>query len=416
MSLNRIKEYLFSELEGIDIVDTHEHLAPEKERVKLKVDVCTLFSHYTRNDFISAGMKVEDYECMINTELPLDERVKLLLKYLPYIKYGSYARAAFIALRDIYGYEKITMENYKEISEKMKEFNKPGIYDEILAKKCRAKAVLTQAGRTDYEKKYMIPVLWADMVIKITSKEDIEKRGKQLNMEIRTLQDYLTWMRERLLKWKKEERVVGIKTVSLPRKDAPSPRKAEIAFNSIMKGRASDTDKELLNLYLFEELLKLCGELELVVAVHSGVWGDFRRLDPTHMIPYFARFPETKFDLYHMGMPYVRETAFIGKNYPNVYLNLCWSHIVSPYMTRSALLEYIDIVPVNKIMAYGGDYNTRAVEKAWGHLVIAKENIAQVLATLVVEGRVTKEEAVELAKMWFYDNPMEIYRLRELVG
>jgi len=34
----------------------------------------------------------------------------------------------------------------------MREFNKPGIYDRIILEKCRAKAVLTQAGRNDYEK------------------------------------------------------------------------------------------------------------------------------------------------------------------------------------------------------------------------------------------------------------------------
>jgi len=77
-----------------------------------------------------------------------------------------------------------------------------------------------------------------------------------------------------------------------------------------------------------------------------------------------------------MGMPWVRDTAFIAKNFKNVYLNLCWSHIVSPYMTRSALLEYVDIAPANKIIAFGGDYIVSAVEKIYGHLYMAKENIA----------------------------------------
>jgi len=90
---------------------------------------------------------------------------------------------------------------------------------------------------------------------------------------------------------------------------------------------------------------------------------DFRQLDPRHNIPLFQKYLETKFDLYHMGMPWVRDTAFIAKNYHNVYLNLCWSHIVSSHMTVSGLLEYFDIVSVNKIIAFGGDYTVYSLEK-----------------------------------------------------
>jgi len=412
MSLESVKEYILSEISQFDIVDAHEHLAPERERVKMKVDVCTLFSHYTRNDFISAGMSPEEYRRMLDTSIPLEQRFSLLEKYLPYIRYGSYARAAFIALRDIYGFKDITRENYREISERMAEFNKPGIYREILVKRCRIKAALTQAGRTDYDEEYLIPVLPLDYVARVSNREEVAERGERLGFTIRSLEDYVSWIRAQLEKWQKEERVVGLKTVSLHRRPAPSPRRAEIAFNAVLRGNPTPDDLELLNLYLMEETFKICGELGLVVAVHSGVWGDFRRTDPRHMIPVFTKFPETTFDLYHMGMPWVRDTAIIGKNNPNVYLNLCWSHIVSPYMVRTSLPEYIDLVPVNKIIGFGADYNTSAVEKVWGHLTIARENIAYALARLVTDRRMTRQEAVEIARLWFLENPARAYNLK----
>jgi len=119
--------------------------------------------------------------------------------------------------------------------------------------------------------------------------------------------------------------------------------------------------------------------------------------------------PDTRFDLYHMGMPYVRETAIMGKNFPNVWLNLCWSHIISPKMTMSALDEWIDLVPVNKIIAFGGDYKN--VENVYGHLVMARENIAKVLGRRVEEGLLTENGAIEIAQEWFYDNPKGLYEL-----
>ncbi len=312
---------LVEEMGQMEIVDAHEHLPPESERLKLKLDVCFLFSHYTRNDLISAGMSPSEYERMLNPEIPLDERFSTLGRFLPFIRFGSYARPAFIALRDIYGYNDITRQNYREISEKMAAMNKPGIYRKVLVEKCKAKFALTQAGRTDYTEPFLIPILPLDYVASVRSREEVEKRSVSLNMTVRTLDDYIAWMKRKLETWKQNEQVIGLKTSPLPRKEPPPSRqRAEEAFKAIMNGNASETDREDLQLFLTEETFRLCAEWDLVVAVHSGVWGDFRRLDPS-------------------------------------------------------------------------------------------ENIAYALAQLIDEGRLDLDEAVWLARLWFYENPTRLYGL-----
>jgi hypothetical protein len=72
--------------------------------------------------------------------------------------------------------------------------------------------------------------------------------------------------------------------------------------------------------------------------------------------------------------------------------------------------ELIDLVPVNKIIAFGGDYS-KPVENVYGHLVMARENISEVLGNRIEEGLLTENEAVGIAKRWFYDNPKELYQL-----
>ncbi len=138
------------------------------------------------------------------------------------------------------------------------------------------------------------------------------------------------------------------------------------------------------------------------------MWGDFRTLDPTHLIPLIERHPHTRFDVYHAGMPWVREAGVIGKNSPNVWLNLAWCHIVSQRMTVSLLDEWLDLVPVNKIFAFGGDYGL-PVEKVVGHLWMAREDIAEVLARRVKRGDMSEDRALEIARLWFYDNPLDCY-------
>jgi predicted TIM-barrel fold metal-dependent hydrolase len=148
----------------------------------------------------------------------------------------------------------------------------------------------------------------------------------------------------------------------------------------------------------------------MTVAVHAGVWGDFRRMDPKNFIPEIERHPSLRIDLFHLGMPMVRDAVMVGKNFPNVSLNLCWSHVVSQRMARHGLDEALDLVPINKIIAFGADYRV-VVEKAVGHLIMARENVAAVLAGRVEDGEMDEATAVGIARRWFYDNPKRIYRL-----
>ena len=103
--------------------------------------------------------------------------------------------------------------------------------------------------------------------------------------------------------------------------------------------------------------------------------------------------------------------TLLGKGFSKVWLNLCWLHIISERCAALALDEAIDLLPANKLIAFGGDYRT-PVEKVYGHLVMSRGNIARVLARRVDEGRMSQDEALGLARRWLWDNPRELYRLQ----
>jgi len=415
MKLSAVAENLVKILEGFKVIDAHEHLPPEKVYVKQEVDALTLFSHYVRYDLMTAGMSSEDFERTQNHDIPLEDRWRTFYPYLKSVRHGSYARAAFIAANELYGFDDVNEGNYKALSEKMAERNKPGIYDHVLCKKCNIRTALTQNdygldNRTDYDHDLLMPLMLLDTYAAVNTKKAIELRATVFDADVRSLDDYLGAIRKVLARWKSEG-VVGLKMVSQPYGE-PDRGRAISLFDSLMSGeRAQLPELSPLRSYVTDQMVGMASELGLVVAVHTGVWGDFRTLDPKHMIQTIIRHPGTKFDIYHMGVPYVRDTAIIGKNFPNVWLNLCWCHILSPKMACSAMDELIDLVPVNKIIAFGGDYH-RPVEKVYGHLVMARENIARVLGGRVEDGLMTEEEATSIAEMWFYANPKELYGLR----
>jgi len=417
-TLSRIERRLIAAMEKMEIIDAHEHLPPEHMRVSSQVDVFTLFSHYTHVDLRSAGMIEEAYQRLFDREVPLSERWRSFREWLPYIRHGSYARPAFIAAREFYGCDDINDDTYELLSERMQAANTPGIYRRVLRDKChiaRSLPIENTVNGKDYENpdlfSYLKPL---GQLTRGLSAEGIRRRAEQSGMTVRNLDDYLDLIQTTLPAWAKEG-AVGLKTIAHPIALAERSD-VEHLFSEVLEGKRETSREALtpavdpLRDFLIEAILPLAAELGLVVAVHTGMWHDFRVLDPKHFLPVFMQHLDTQFDLFHMGMPWVRDTAIIAKNCPNVTLNLCWTHIISPVQTRSGLDEYIDLVPLNKIIGFGADYH-RPVEKVYGHLVMARENIAAILGGRVEQGLIDIDEAIRIAKMWLYDNPVRIYNL-----
>jgi len=120
-------------------------------------------------------------------------------------------------------------------------------------------------------------------------------------------------------------------------------------------------------------------------------------------------YPDVKFDLYHVGYPYVRDAIMLGKSRGNVWMNMCWTYILSPHFAYDALTEMLEMVPGSKIIGFGGDYSV--VEKIYGHLVMARQIIAKALASKVYDGTLTFDGAVSLAYNMLYETPKKLYRL-----
>ena len=101
--------------------------------------------------------------------------------------------------------------------------------------------------------------------------------------------------------------------------------------------------------------------------------------------------------------------AALVKNFPNVFIDMCWAHIISPSVSVRSLAEWIDSVPANKISAFGGDY--LFIDGVYGHQHIARENVSRALAIKVDDGFLDVDRAKEIARMIFYENPLKIFKL-----
>ncbi len=218
MELSEIKASLLENIRELEIIDCHEHLSPEETRTAESADVLNLFGQYTHLDLVTSGMPEDDYAKLHDHDYPLDYRWGLLRPHLDEIRFGSYARAGFIAARELYGFDDLNDDNYVAISEAMHEANQPGIYKWILREKCKIRCSLTQCGSTKVDGDLLVPLMPADNYGTVTSWEQVQQRAAELDRRVNTLDDYLDLMEAGLARWK-QEGAVGVKTRCHPYPD-----------------------------------------------------------------------------------------------------------------------------------------------------------------------------------------------------
>lgn len=393
---------------GMPVLDAHEHLSEERKRTEAHVDAFTMFSHYTQTDLRASGMSPEDYTRTQDSNVLLDEKWRLVEPYWQRIRHGSYARAMLLSIREFYGFEDLNAATYAPLSEAMQAANTPGLYDRVLRESCHIEKALTQIGRIPQENRDLLVPLLPTWEFTGLTTDSLHALEASTNHTIETLADYLATVREKMEQWKADG-VVGVKMMC---GDHPliERAQAEKAFDALVRGEVAPCLAD----FVLHEMLDAAGEMGLVVAVHCGIiwdnWNNPYSTHPRFMVPVLMAHRHTKFDLYHAAIPWYGDMGVLAKDFPNAYLNMAWCHIVSQQMSVGALDQWIDLVPVNKILGFGGDY-AKPVEKVFGHLEMAKEDIAAVLARRVDAGLMNTNEAIELCRMFLHDNAIELYGL-----
>jgi len=215
--------------------------------------------------------------------------------------------------------------------------------------------------------------------------------------------------------------VVAIKDQSAYRRplsyDLPTRSDAERLFNKLLtdpRNQLAWPEAKPLDDCLFHQFMRFAAELSLPVQIHTGHMAVIRnrvgKANAANLTSVLELHTEVRFDLFHGNWPYLGDLLFLGKNYPNVTIDLCWVHMVDPIYSQELLKRAVVTVPHAKIHGFGGDY-CRVPELATAHLSLAREVIAGALADLVEYRWLEEEEAISLAADWLYNNPNRFYNL-----
>lgn len=411
MPLRRRAKEILAAIRLLPVVDSHEHLVPEHERLSMDVDIFTLFSQYSKWDLIRAGMSPEQNLKLFDTSIDLDERWRIFRPHWEAIRFGSFARASILSVRRLFEIDDIDDGTYRMISESMAGNNTPGLYRRVLTDAANITVVLDQCQHTSIEPSFLKPIMYAPLVI-----EEDPFTWKTLHRPyflpggtIDTYDEYLAEV-DAYLDRMHDEGSLAFK-ISSYRYRGANDTDARDVFNGLKNGTIKSIKREnALTDRVLDLVIAVARRHDLPVAVHCGYWNDFRETDPLHMIPVLQANPDVRFDLYHLGVPWSRETLFIAKNFANVWINFCWAHAISQRVAYQAMDEALDLIPTNKVLAFGGDY-LYSVENVCGHLEMAQLNMAMVLGDRVESGEMTYGQASRTAERWLSGNASALYQL-----
>jgi predicted TIM-barrel fold metal-dependent hydrolase len=427
-----LREHVFS----LPLIDTHEHL-PSREEVRDRdTDVLKEYlAHYYNRDLISAGLAKGDYVRIVEEKLPIGEKWKLVEPYWRHSRYTGYGRALDIAVEELYGIPGISGRTIEELNEKFLQSLAPGHFRRVLREKCRIEKSLlcveTLEEKYDplversihCDRELFVPVYIVNTLVHPESWVEVERVERESGVRVTSFGAWLEAAEANI----EQACAVGspilknsLAYVRSLRYERALRAEAEEAFQAVFATqhfpewhpRPALPGKAFQD-YMFHFILEMANRRHLVVQIHTGIQEGSGNLlansNPEALAPLFLQYPDVQFDLFHMGYPYQNVLTVLAKNFANVFIDMCWAHIVSPNASVQALVEWVDTVPLNKISAFGGDY--LFVDGVYGHQVLAREDVTRALALKVEEGLFDLEEAKRIARLWLYDNPKRLFRL-----
>lgn len=401
-------ESLYQSISTLPVIDTHEHLILADMRPDHDV-LSDYLSHYMSSDILSSGMPSADFEKVVDTKGDIRERWRLVEPYWNFCRHTGYGRALDIAAEGIYGLSGIHAATIETLNARYLESRKGDKFRHVLKDLLGITISLNDSfpDLVDLDRD-IFRGTWQPnrfiMPIEPISDASIRNLDDWVGQMQRAIDHALSHYGVKILK-------CAIAYARTLRFEATPYAEARVLFKAALTRRT--LFPAALQDYMMHAMLAYANTLGLTVQFHTGLLaGNSNTLsnsDPSHMNNLFIAYPNVDFDLFHISYPYQNTLCALAKMFPNVYIDMCWAHIISPSVCVSALSDFLDAVPYNKISAFGGDY--MFVDGVYGHLTMSRQNVARTLAEKVERGVFSEDKAVDIARALYFENPLRIFKL-----
>ena len=414
----RIKNFV----DKVELVDTHEHLMDEFiGGEKSSVDFMFLLALYADDDIKSAGMTKSQFADLLTNKYTVAEKWRIIKPFWEVSKNTAYNRVVLLAIDKLYGIQDLNENTVVLLSEKLKNSYNGKWYDHVLRERAKIKYAIQDAGSRRSKNPIFRYVEKFDNFVRIQSKEEVLAVGAKYNGNVSTLDAYVE-MLKKAFQEAVGRNIIGVKSAlayhRILKYDHVSKAVADSIFLKLMAGKNEQVlafeDVKPFQDYIMHQIIQLAGHYDIPMQFHTGLQsGDGNIIDnanPSHLANLFLEYRDVRFVLFHGGFPYGGVLSTQAKSFRNVYIDMCWTAVISPSYSERYLHEWIETVPSNKIMTFGGDYD--CVETAYGHSLMARAIVSNVLIEKVKTGYLTEKESIDIARRILNTNAIDLYKIK----
>jgi hypothetical protein len=406
---NKIRKTIFAKVFSTPLIDTHEHLIEESDRMNTSNDRIRsndwsfLLSHYIDSDMLTCGMPQAEYDKFFSPDVKPVDKWKILAPYWPFVRNTGYGMAVEIAVQQLYDVPELSGRTIVKVASGYEKICRKGFYKEILCEKSGIESCQVNALEQPFRKSAMPTLLMQDIsIVGMFAGPNIEAYAKPAGINLYA---------------------VAVKSQNAYSRDIDyenvPAEQAEPVFTKRLSGEnLASAERKLLEDHLFWYSVKAATKSNLPVKLHTGYYAGQNGMPLSRLInnpgsaTHLCRTArDTRFIFMHICYPYYEEILSVAKHYTNAYIDMCWSWIINPIAAKDFLKKYLVTAPANKILTFGGDYIP--VEPVLGHAVVARRGIALALSELVEEGWLSLDRAQELADMIMHENARKIFNLKE---
>jgi hypothetical protein len=408
-------------LDGVPVVDTHEHLRPPSS-----LGLPMTPGRLLRRSYLTRNLRVSDGSpngVGSNLEVALDGASWAdVAPSIARVRFSSYYRWLMLGLADLYDLEEaeLTKQTWDVLSDELpRRYGDSGWLTDGLDR-ANIEAVIWDpfwnTGQWQTEDPRLLPSFRIDSCLvafhPTASDHDtnnvVRDWGPHFGIDVTRLADVEDLIERLLIEnigaggrslkfaWA-YDRTLSVR--------APDRESAERAM-----GRAPGAIEPALQLafgdYIVQHVLDRARDLGLVVQVHTGM-GRLPGSSPLLLDPLLSSHPDVVFDLFHGGYPWTRESAALAHQHPNVRLNMTWLPQLSSEMTAQVIKEWIQVVPQTSRISWGGDCQT--IEETYGSLLAARYAVSRAIGELVEERYITLDAGILLARDLICDGGRAIY-------
>jgi predicted TIM-barrel fold metal-dependent hydrolase len=423
-----LRREIFSKVWNTPLIDTHEHLCDEADRVAPERlgnrpdDWTVLLSGYLGSDLRTAGMPPEEHQRFYAPGLAPLEKWRLLEAYWPAVKNTGYGRAARLSLQQLYGIDELGADTVERAQQGYEQVRQPGFYRRVLCDLGKIESCQVNWLDSPFLESTMPTLMMQDLsIVGMFAGPNLKMFGEPAGIRVETLDQW-----HRVIDWwyaKYGNYAVAVKSQDAYRREidyrpVAADDVADTFRRKLQGDPVSPADQKAIEDHLFWYAVNKATESNLPIKLHTGYYAGQNSM-PLERLLHNAgsacelcrTAPESRFVFMHICYPYYEELIAVVKQYTNAYADMCWSWIINPVAAKDFLKKYLVTAPANKLLTFGGDY--RYVEQVVGHATIARQGIALALSELVEEGWLTRSDALNLVEDIMHRNARRIFNLTE---